>query len=337
MKRKIIKQGHNTLTVTLPSDWVKRLNVKAGDEMELIEKEHALILNGLEQPKSKQAVIEIDNYTIPLIWRYFQAAYRAGCDEITVKFDVNKKNYEDAYHFYTTQFDYAELGEKMPSKPAIMMIQGIVDRFVGLNIIETGKGYCVIREIAQPSTKEFENSLRRVFLITGQMLERVIEVIDSNEKHDVNICKEFHAIDLNVDKLVDYCCRILNKNVSSFDEQKKMVLFSILFILELVGDEFKYIGKHFATTKKGLKDIKSLAVAVKSQFDLCYKLFYTYDRETAILFGKGDCEMYSQHFEMRSSCSADEKSIARHLMVMSKFILSLVELRLQLEFVSTTA
>ena len=27
MKRKIIKQGHNTLTVTLPSKWVKKLNI----------------------------------------------------------------------------------------------------------------------------------------------------------------------------------------------------------------------------------------------------------------------------------------------------------------------
>ncbi len=31
MKRKIIKQGHNTLTVTLPSEWAKQFNLKSGE------------------------------------------------------------------------------------------------------------------------------------------------------------------------------------------------------------------------------------------------------------------------------------------------------------------
>lgn len=37
MKRKIIKQGHNTLTVTLPSEWTKKLQLGAGDEVDIIE------------------------------------------------------------------------------------------------------------------------------------------------------------------------------------------------------------------------------------------------------------------------------------------------------------
>ena len=53
MKRKIIKQGHNTLTVTLPSDWVKKLNLKSGDEIDVLENENSLILNGFEKNKEK--------------------------------------------------------------------------------------------------------------------------------------------------------------------------------------------------------------------------------------------------------------------------------------------
>ena len=37
MKRRIIKQGHNTLTITLPSKWAKKFNINPGDEVELIE------------------------------------------------------------------------------------------------------------------------------------------------------------------------------------------------------------------------------------------------------------------------------------------------------------
>ncbi|MCK5630481.1 MAG: AbrB/MazE/SpoVT family DNA-binding domain-containing protein, partial [Nanoarchaeota archaeon] len=35
MKRKVNKVGQNTLTVSLPSKWVKKLNIKPGDELEL--------------------------------------------------------------------------------------------------------------------------------------------------------------------------------------------------------------------------------------------------------------------------------------------------------------
>jgi len=44
MKRKIIKQGHNTLTITLPSEWVKKLNLNAGDEIEVYERDSGLVI-----------------------------------------------------------------------------------------------------------------------------------------------------------------------------------------------------------------------------------------------------------------------------------------------------
>lgn len=332
MKRKIIRQGHNTLTITLPSEWVKKLNVKAGDEVELYEKGSALMINGYERTKDKSAVIDLTDMTVPLMWRFFQGAYRSGCNEITVKFDPLTRNYEDAYHFYTSQFDYSELGEKMPSKPALAMIQGLVDRFIGLGIIETGKDYCIVREMGEPTTKEFENSLRRIFLVIQHMFERISEAIEKDEIDDVNLCKEIHTIDLNVDRLVDYCCRIINKVNTSFPEEKKSLLFSTLFLLELVGDEFKYIGKHLAQSKKSVKDTLPLARIVKEHFDLYYDMFYKYSREQAIKFGKNDFDVYKDHFKIRDKLHGHSKSIARHLMMLSKFTLSLSELKIEMEF-----
>ena len=44
MKRKIIKQGHNTLTMTLPSDWVRKLNLEAGEEVDVCENNGSLVI-----------------------------------------------------------------------------------------------------------------------------------------------------------------------------------------------------------------------------------------------------------------------------------------------------
>ncbi|MFH1710790.1 MAG: AbrB/MazE/SpoVT family DNA-binding domain-containing protein [Nanoarchaeota archaeon] len=332
MKRKIIKQGHNTLTITLPSEWVKKLNVHAGDEVELYERESSLVINGHEKPQEKVAVIDITNFTIPLVWRFFQGAYRSGCDEIKIIFDPNKKEYEDAYHYYTTQFDYSKLGEKMPPKPALAMVQSIVDRFIGMGVIETGKGYCIIREMGDASVKEFENSLRRVFLVILQMFDRVIEAINNEEFGDTNICKEIHTIDVNVDRFVDYCCRILNKLSSSFSDSKKMLLFSTLYLLELLGDEFKYIGKHIAMSNKSLKDVLPLVEMVKEHFEMYYHLFYKFDREMAMKIGKNDFKTYNEHFKIKENLKGQGRSMAAHIMGISKFVLVLTELRIEMEF-----
>lgn len=332
MKRRVIKQGHNTLTITLPADWVKKLNIKAGDEIELLEKESSIVINGHERSKEKSTTIDITNFTIPLLWRYFQSAYRAGSDEIKITFDPNTKEYEDAYHYYTTQFDYSKLGEKFYPKPALVMIQSIIDRFIGMGVIETGKGYCIIKEMGEPSLKEFDNSLRRIFLVILQMFDRINEVIEKNETGDKNLCKEIHTIDLNIDRFVDYCCRVLNKISTSFTDSKKMLLFSTLFILELVGDEFKYIGKHLAFSKKSVKDVLPLMNIIKSHFEMYYHMFYKFDREASIKFGNNDYEIYNEHFKVKETLKGESKSIAGHLMMISKFTLCLAELRIEMEY-----
>jgi len=332
MKRKIIRQGHNTLTITLPSEWVKKLNLHDKDEIEVVEKDNLLILNADENLKEKSTVIDITDFTIPLLWRYFQAAYRSGCDEIKVIFDPNKKEYENAFHYYTTQFQYANLGEIIPKSTALALIQSIVDRFLNIAIIHTGKGYCIIKEMGEPTTKEFDNSMRRIFLVIFQMFDRLIDVIKEKEYGEPSICKEIHTIDLNIDKFVDYCCRIMTKIESSFSVNKKNLLFSTLFNLELLGDEFKYIGKHLAVSNKNLDCLLPLIEKVKEHFEVYYKLFYKFERGHSIEMGKKDYELYNYYFKVKKSFSGEAKSIGQHLVLISKFIFVLTELRIQMEF-----
>jgi phosphate uptake regulator len=332
MKRRIIKQGHNTLTLTLPAGWVKKLNLKSGDEIDILEKENTLVLSTSCNHKAKSCEIDIRDFSVPLLWRYVQSAYRSGCDEIKISFDSSKKEYEDAYHYYTTQFEYSKLGEKIPPKPAIAMLQDIMNRFIGVDIIESGKGYCIIGELAEVSTKQFEQSLRRIFLVILQLFDIIINAIEKDKIREPSLCKEIHAIDLNVDKLVDYCSRILNKISTEFPESKKSLIFSSLFILELIGDEFKYVGKHLALTEHSVKEVLSLAKMNRSHFEQYYKLYYDFDRKQAIAFGNGDVEVYEANYRLKNKLQGDCRSISKHLMMISKLTLALVELRIQMEF-----
>ena len=213
---------------------------------------------------------------------------------------------------------------------AFALCQYSPDRFK--EIIDHGEGYCVIREMGELSSKEFDNSLRRIFLLLLEMFDKVIDLLKKNRIGDIDVCKAIHTRDINIDRFIDYCCRITNKiNDSSF-QKNKQAMFSTLFLLELLGDEFKYMGTHLAKSKKKVDEVLPFAERVKEHFEMYYNLFYQFDRETAIRFGKNDFEIYNEHFHWKDSPNKDAKSIKRHFMQISKFVFCLMELRIEMEF-----
>lgn len=332
MKRRIIKQGHSTLTMTLPSDWAKKLNINPGDEVDVYENSGSLVINGKQNGHKRSAVIDIVGLSIPMLWRFFQSAYREGYDEIKLVYDPNKKSYEGVYNYYASQFDYSRLGESSPERPALNMIQELVDRFIGIAVIDHGEGYCTIKEMGELTSKEFDNSLRRIFLLILELFDKVISLIKNNKIGDIGICKTIHIMDINVDRFIDYCARINNKINDSTFQKNKPIMFSTLFLLELLGDEFKYIGNHLARSKKKVDEIAEFADIVKQHFEMYYHLFYKFDREGVIKFGKNDFKIYNDHFKWKESPNKDVQSIRGHLMQISKFVFCLMELRIEMEY-----
>jgi phosphate uptake regulator len=332
MKRKVIKQGHNTLTITLPSDWVKKLNIQPGDELDLSDNQGALLISGKQHNGHKTTTIDINGLGVPMIWRFVQSVYREGYDEIKIIYNPHEE-YESAYNFYTSQFAYKGMGEKADSKKTgLEMLEGLINRFIGMEIIDNGSNYCTVKEMGDLTSKEFDSSLRRIFLLIQELFDKVLSLIENNQVGDIKVCKTLHAMDINVDRFIDYCCRINNKiNDSSF-QKNKPVLFATLFILELLSDEFKYIGTHLSRTKKGVTEVLSFAQAVKEHFDMYYKLFYKFDKESVIKFGENDFRIYNEHFKWKDSENPELRSIKRHFMQLSKFIFVLTELRIEMEY-----
>jgi len=332
MKRKVIKQGHNTLTLTLPSEWVKKLNLNAGDEVDVNDVAGALVINGKQHNGHKSVTLDITGLRVPMLWRFFQSVYREGYDEIKLLYDSDKKDYEGAYNYYTSQFEYKRIGEKPIKKPALDMIQELVNRFIGVEVIDSGDGYCIIREMGELNAKEFDNSLRRIFLLLLELFNKVNNSIKNNDVGDISICKTIHSMDTNIDRFIDYCCRINNKvNDSSFNKNKPL-MFSTLFLLELLGDEFKYAANHLASTHKKVDEVLPFAEKVTKHFENYHNLFYKFDRKGAIDFGEEDFKIYNEHFNWKESSNKDARSITRHYMQISKFIFCLMELRIEMEY-----
>lgn len=329
MKRKVIRQGHNTLTITLPSEWVKRFNLSSGSEIDLIEKDNGLFLSTQKINENKRAEFDITGMDIPTIWKYFMAVYREGYDEVVVKFN-SQEELENPYKFFTKNKLDLRYKKKREKKRISEVLQGFVNRFIGFEIVELGKDFIIIKEMGQLTGKEFDNSFRRIFLLIDQMFEETAEAIKNNNP---KLLLHMHDVDINLDKFHDYCIRILNKVVNK-DSKKTSLLFSTLYLLEMVGDEFKNISFHMVedSPKGKLKHIQELAELIKEQFDIYHELFYKFDKEKVERISEIDKKIYLSISAMYNGASEEEKEIFHHLRMIERYINSLYELRIEMEF-----
>lgn len=330
MKRKIIKQGHNTLTVTLPSEWTKKFNLGGGKEVEVIERDNGLFITTEKISGNKKIEIDITNMEIPLIWKYLMAVYREGYDEVKIKFSSNL-TLENPYKFMTSHRVDMKYYKKHSSKCSTFeTLQGFVNRFIGFEIVEHGEDFVVIKEMGDLTSREFDNSLRRVLLFIQQMAEDTLKAIEiGNPK----IIENMHDVDINLDKFHDYCIRIMNK-IANKDSRKTPLLFATLYLLELAGDEFKNISQHLVSyeDKFNFKNIEPLARSVKEQIDIYYDLFYKFAKEKIEKIAEIDKAMYNSVPQMYKKSNEDEKEIYHHLRIIERYINALLELRIEMEY-----
>ena len=329
MRRRIIKQGHNTLTITLPSEWTKRFNLTAGKEVDLIERDNGLFLTTEKIEGTKRVEINLDHLDIPIIWKYFMAVYREGYNEILVKFDP-KMNIDNPFKYFTVHRLDARYKKQRDKVNILEALQGFVTRFIDFEIVEHGKDYILIKEMGELTGKEFDNSLRRVFLLIQQMAEETMEAITTQNSA---LLSHMHDVDINLDKFHDYCIRILNK-VGNKEPRKTNLLFSILFMLELIGDEFKNISHHlvFDFPKEKFPHIESLAKIVMDQLDSFHKIFFHFDIEKVKELSQKDKDSYMNMASIYKKSNEDEKEVYHHLRIIQRYINALVELRIEMEF-----
>lgn len=334
MKRKIIRQGHNTLTITLPSKWAKLFNLHAGDEIELTNRDNGLFLSTEKHDEELKTEINISGMDVPTIWKYFMSAYREGYDEVKVTFNP-EDTFDRPFKFFTFHILDMKYGRKPPKYSPYEVVRQITSRFIGFEIVEHHKNYCLIKNMAELSSREFDSSLRRVFLLIQQMAEEISNALKNNDPHSIEHTQD---IDINLDKFHDYCIRVLNK--TGFKEVRKAhLIFSTLYLLELLGDEFKNLAFNIYEDMKDqdLKPLAELAEMVCQQINQFYDLFYKFDKSKTVAFSQKDMEIsfYRRKEEIKAKrkiWTREELEILNRLKKVCRYLDALLELRIEMEF-----
>ena len=189
MKRKVIKQGHNTLTITLPADWCLQKGIGAGDEIDIDDVEGELVLRKDATPKiltttfDTQKIGHFKN-------NYINCLYHAGFDEIEVVF--------------TEPDTMREINKR------------IRDYCPGFEVITQDRNRCHIKSVSNVLEEDFDVLVRRIFRLTLSLLEEAYESLKTGNYDCMVNVRDLEGLN---NRYTSYCKRVLNK--TGYHEQSK--------------------------------------------------------------------------------------------------------------------
>ncbi|MBD3164551.1 AbrB/MazE/SpoVT family DNA-binding domain-containing protein [Candidatus Woesearchaeota archaeon] len=298
MKRKVIKQGHNTLTITLPAKWVENNGIKSGDELDIEEKKKTLLLSSAAPKKISKSKLDADSLDLFLLKRYFNTLYKMGVDEIELTF----------------------------SDPNIILsLQEILQKnLIGYEIISQTKSSCIIRSLSVINDSEFENTLRRTFLLLKSLSQETFNAIKTK---DIVYFKSSSMLEENNNRLTTYCRRILNKNGYK-DDAKIAFIYLIVEQLEKIADEYKYLSDQFEKKEYDLKNVSDDTIKlygkVNSFLEEFYEIFYNYSKERTVQFSKSYREIVTKSYSLLEVKKKEEVIVLHHLMTITRDIFDIL-------------
>jgi phosphate uptake regulator len=256
MKRKVVRQGHNTLTVTLPKQWTEEHNIKAGDELDLRETEEGLVMASDYHAAPKTISLNVDGMERLALSKLLIAAFEQGFDTITLTFTKphikswshGKENVSDVINFF-------------------------VSRLIGLEILSQTPRSITIGNVSEKLVK-FEVVLSRIFFLMEEYLQHLIIAMKSGDYEDLKNRENRHD---NITKFVSLATRMVIED-PALKKIEALNYHTILLTLDKATDfirwAYKFTEKH---GKKVSKETIDLAEGAYTYLENYRHFFYKFD------------------------------------------------------------
>lgn len=249
IKRKVIQHGQSTLTISLPSNWVKKFSVKKGDELNLEEYDKELRITNEKEFSIDKKQVNIGNLK-RLGKSYITALYRSGCDEIHLNYDDNS---------------YIKVIQNLLSKET-----------TGFEIVKQGNNYCLIKDLTGHSKDEFNIALRRIWLLTLDLSKESLKAI---KKKDTDTLKHIYLMDYSINKFTNYCLRLLIKK-GYINFKQTPLYYHLIRNIEEIADKYKDLCNFYLIYKgKVDNNLFTNFDKINDHLNEFYELFYKYDKQ----------------------------------------------------------
>ncbi|OIO65592.1 hypothetical protein COY28_01845 [Candidatus Woesearchaeota archaeon CG_4_10_14_0_2_um_filter_57_5] len=139
MKRKVIKQGASTLTVSLPQAWAQQLNLQAGDELEVQEQGALLKVYASKVAAKREVTCKQEDALEPMVI----GLYLHGYEELSLRFPEG----------------------------FLGAVQELASDLMGMALTDSAPTSCTLREIGAPSADEFQALFAEVINGTAKVAQ----------------------------------------------------------------------------------------------------------------------------------------------------------------------
>ena len=239
MKRKLIKQAGQALTITLPIEWIRSNGLKPGDEIEVESVEKDLMLKTRKKTVTGSIKLNTTGFERRTKYNYTNAAYAKGIDEI--KLESDKGYYPDL----SQDLGYAVISQK-------------------------GNSF-IIRDIGGASFENLDEIFKRVFQMVMGFYESAFEDIFGESKEPFETAEK---IDSEINRFVLFLQRQIIKS-SHPDPAMGKIMFAYSFALEKIGDEILRLWRtniQGKVTKN--KQVKELVMLSKKGLQKSFEIYY---------------------------------------------------------------
>lgn len=250
MRRKVIRQGTSTLTMSLPAKWIKKHGIKPGDEIDVSEVGDALVLGKGSAKREMVAEVDFEGTNERLIYRNVNNFYTHGYDEIRIRLG-NRQQLEHVQH--------------------------IVGRLLGYAVVEQKENSCVVREVVETRADDFDRIFKQLFFTISELAEDSLSRLRSRDWKNLADVKERDRTIVN--KLAFLCLRILSKEGHS-NPQKTAPLRDLVIALEDIGDECANLSEEIAQLRKPVSKATTNTLSeVNDLFMAVERIYHNFDPE----------------------------------------------------------
>lgn len=276
--------GGKTFVLSLPSQWIKRYQIRKGEELDIEERGSELVVRPDSKLLAKE--IEVDFSSLhKMLHRAVGALYKAGYTKVKV-------HYKD--------------------KEQLQIIEKTLKRtLIGFEITQQGENYVVIELLSRLVSEGFDVTLKRFFYSLESMNQDLAQALAAKKEREDLLRKVIEKDDQN-NRLADFCRRVINTGETQHLEMVSN-LYYITEQLERIGDLYKMMAEHVLQSKLHcseesvafLRDLHMLFVQYRTLFfsfslegvEEFGKSFYSLKEKIKVLQQKENAESYFLFYE----------------------------------------
>ena len=224
--------GGSSFIITLPKEWVKKLNIGKNDPIGLIVQPDGslLVTPKMDKEQTKRTIDFTINDSIDkdFLFRKLIGAYISGYNSITIQ-----------------------------SKPRIQpktrsTIRNFIQTTIGQEIVEETDSSIIIKDLLNPSEMPLHRTIKRMHIISKGMYEDAIRSLKENDPH---LAEDIKSRDSEIDRLhwlIARQHRIIQNNVNFVEKMgitssAATTAYLISRILERIGDHIVRISSQVYT------------------------------------------------------------------------------------------